>query len=70
MATAVSAHRLPKDRGHIFGHIEVPGAARSDPAHWSRRIRLVNVARRTGGLSESPAWFTMAWFTMGRGRPS
>ncbi|WP_433573161.1 N-acetylmuramoyl-L-alanine amidase [Streptomyces sp. CA-251247] len=36
---------IPKDRTHIIGHNEVPGATHSDPGpfwDWGRYIRLVN----------------------------
>ncbi|MFF8842083.1 N-acetylmuramoyl-L-alanine amidase [Streptomyces sp. NPDC015127] len=38
---------IPKDREHIIGHREVPGATHTDPGpywDWSRYIRLVNFA--------------------------
>ncbi|QNP66951.1 N-acetylmuramoyl-L-alanine amidase [Streptomyces genisteinicus] len=38
---------IPKDRAHIIGHHEVPGATHTDPGplwDWSRYIRLVNFA--------------------------
>ncbi|MER6912618.1 peptidoglycan recognition family protein [Streptomyces sp. NPDC000594] len=39
---------IPKDRTHIIGHHEVPGATHSDPGphwDWTRYVRLVNAAR-------------------------
>ncbi|MEV6752695.1 peptidoglycan recognition family protein [Streptomyces sp. NPDC051214] len=38
---------IPKDREHIIGHAEVPGADHTDPGphwDWTRYIRLVNSA--------------------------
>lgn len=38
---------IPKDRGHIIGHHEVPGTDHTDPGphwDWDRYIRLVNSA--------------------------
>ncbi|MEV0522452.1 N-acetylmuramoyl-L-alanine amidase [Streptomyces sp. NPDC050439] len=38
---------IPKDREHIIGHVEVPGADHTDPGphwDWTRYIRLVNSA--------------------------
>ncbi|MET0234029.1 MAG: N-acetylmuramoyl-L-alanine amidase [Kibdelosporangium sp.] len=38
-------YRIPKDRAHIIGHNEVPGADHTDPGplwDWTRYIRLVN----------------------------
>lgn len=38
---------IPKDREHIIGHVEVPGADHTDPGRhwdWTRYIRLVNSA--------------------------
>ncbi|MGW2224412.1 N-acetylmuramoyl-L-alanine amidase [Streptomyces formicae] len=42
-----SKYGIPKDREHIIGHSEVPGADHTDPGpywDWSRYIRLVNFA--------------------------
>jgi N-acetylmuramoyl-L-alanine amidase len=36
---------IPKDRSHIIGHIEVPGATHTDPGpywDWTKYMRLVN----------------------------
>ncbi|CAM4113463.1 N-acetylmuramoyl-L-alanine amidase [Kibdelosporangium persicum] len=38
-------YRIPKDRSHIIGHNEVPGATHTDPGplwDWTRYLRLVN----------------------------
>ncbi|MGW7069856.1 N-acetylmuramoyl-L-alanine amidase [Streptomyces sp. NPDC054855] len=38
---------IPKNREHIIGHVEVPGADHTDPGQhwdWTRYIRLVNSA--------------------------
>ncbi|MFC0113170.1 N-acetylmuramoyl-L-alanine amidase [Kibdelosporangium aridum] len=36
---------IPRDRGHIIGHNEVPGATHTDPGplwDWTRYMRLIN----------------------------
>ncbi|MFD4142093.1 N-acetylmuramoyl-L-alanine amidase [Streptomyces sp. NBC_00390] len=46
-ATVCDRYGIPKDRAHIIGHNEVPGATHRDPGpywDWSRYIRLVNFA--------------------------
>jgi N-acetyl-anhydromuramyl-L-alanine amidase AmpD len=46
-AAVCDRYGIPKDRAHIIGHNEVPGASHSDPGphwDWSRYIRLVNFA--------------------------
>ncbi|MEU3601540.1 peptidoglycan recognition family protein [Streptomyces sp. NPDC006798] len=46
-AAICDRHGIPKDREHIIGHHEVPGATHTDPGpHWDwvRYIRLVNFA--------------------------
>lgn len=38
-------YRIPRDRGHIIGHNEVPGATHTDPGplwDWTRYMRLIN----------------------------
>ncbi|GAA0628641.1 N-acetylmuramoyl-L-alanine amidase [Kutzneria viridogrisea] len=37
-------YRIPKDRKHIIGHVEVPGSTHTDPGpywDWTRYMRLV-----------------------------
>ncbi|MFE0427450.1 N-acetylmuramoyl-L-alanine amidase [Streptomyces sp. NPDC058953] len=46
-AAICDRHGIPKDRAHIIGHHEVPGATHTDPGplwDWVRYIRLVNFA--------------------------
>ncbi|MER7047099.1 peptidoglycan recognition family protein [Streptomyces jumonjinensis] len=46
-ASICDRYSIPKDRAHIIGHHEVPGAAHTDPGpywDWTRYIRLVNFA--------------------------
>ncbi|MEV6653165.1 peptidoglycan recognition family protein [Streptomyces sp. NPDC051219] len=46
-ATVCDTYGIPKDRAHIIGHHEVPGATHTDPGplwDWARYIRLVNFA--------------------------
>ncbi|QKW10478.1 N-acetylmuramoyl-L-alanine amidase [Streptomyces sp. NA04227] len=46
-ASICDKYGIPKDRAHIIGHHEVPGADHTDPGpywDWSRYIRLVNFA--------------------------
>ncbi|GGZ49609.1 amidase [Streptomyces inusitatus] len=46
-ASVCDRYGIPKDRAHIIGHHEVPGATHSDPGphwDWTRYIRLVNFA--------------------------
>ncbi|MBV9847722.1 MAG: N-acetylmuramoyl-L-alanine amidase [Kutzneria sp.] len=38
-------YRIPRDRNHIIGHVEVPGATHTDPGpywDWTRYMNLVN----------------------------
>ncbi|MEV6399953.1 peptidoglycan recognition family protein [Streptomyces sp. NPDC051907] len=45
-ASVCDRYGIPKDRAHIIGHNEVPGATHSDPGpHWDwvRYIRMVNL---------------------------
>ncbi|GHF50005.1 N-acetylmuramoyl-L-alanine amidase [Streptomyces mashuensis] len=40
-------YRIPVDRGHIVGHVEVPGTDHTDPGphwDWERYLRLVRAA--------------------------
>lgn len=46
-ASVCNRYGIPKDREHIIGHHEVPGASHTDPGpnwDWVRYIRLVNFA--------------------------
>lgn len=46
-ASVCDRYGIPKDREHIIGHNEVPGADHTDPGplwDWTRYIRLVNFA--------------------------
>lgn len=46
-AAVCDAYGIPKDRDHIIGHHEVPGADHTDPGplwDWDRYIALVNAA--------------------------
>ncbi|GHE31361.1 MULTISPECIES: N-acetylmuramoyl-L-alanine amidase [Streptomyces] len=46
-AALCDTYGIPKDRSHILGHTEVPGADHTDPGShwdWTRYIRLVNNA--------------------------
>ncbi|GLF93302.1 N-acetylmuramoyl-L-alanine amidase [Streptomyces yaizuensis] len=46
-AAVCDRYGIPKDRTHIIGHHEVPGATHGDPGafwDWTRYVRLVNVA--------------------------
>ncbi|MER5766544.1 N-acetylmuramoyl-L-alanine amidase [Streptomyces sp. NPDC001985] len=46
-ASVCERYGIPKDRAHIIGHHEVPGATHTDPGplwDWTRYIRLVNFA--------------------------
>lgn len=46
-AAVCDTYGIPKDRAHIIGHHEVPGATHTDPGplwDWARYIRLVNFA--------------------------
>ncbi|MEU4492128.1 peptidoglycan recognition family protein [Streptomyces sp. NPDC023998] len=46
-ASVCDRYGIPKDRAHIIGHNEVPGATHTDPGplwDWVRYIRLVNFA--------------------------
>ncbi|WP_330242026.1 N-acetylmuramoyl-L-alanine amidase [Streptomyces sp. NBC_00525] len=45
-ASICDRYGIPKDRAHILGHAEVPGADHTDPGpnwDWVRYIRLVNL---------------------------
>ncbi|QDY80527.1 N-acetylmuramoyl-L-alanine amidase [Streptomyces qinzhouensis] len=45
-AAVCDRYGIPKDRAHIVGHHEVPGATHTDPGpywDWARYIRLVNL---------------------------
>ncbi|WP_084960071.1 N-acetylmuramoyl-L-alanine amidase [Thermoactinospora rubra] len=60
---------IPKDRRHIVGHNEVPGATHSDPGrhwNWTRYMQLVAGGEQTwstvvDGPSAGPAWGTSAF---------
>ncbi|MEV1286444.1 N-acetylmuramoyl-L-alanine amidase [Micromonospora sp. NPDC049679] len=57
-------YRIPKDRRHILGHIEVPGADHTDPGphwNWNYYMRLV-----TGGWSTTVDNLTPGRFTASR----
>ncbi|MDJ1132948.1 N-acetylmuramoyl-L-alanine amidase [Streptomyces iconiensis] len=44
-ANVCDRHGIPKDRAHIIGHNEVPGADHTDPGphwDWARYLKLVN----------------------------
>ncbi|MDC2959941.1 N-acetylmuramoyl-L-alanine amidase [Streptomyces gilvifuscus] len=46
-AAVCAKYGIPKDRGHIIGHYEVPGTDHTDPGpnwDWTRFIRMVNFA--------------------------
>ncbi|MEU6124875.1 N-acetylmuramoyl-L-alanine amidase [Streptomyces sp. NPDC047123] len=46
-AAICSTYGIPKDREHIIGHNEVPGADHTDPGpywDWTRYLRIVNFA--------------------------
>jgi hypothetical protein len=54
-------YRIPKDRAHIIGHIEVPGADHTDPGphwNWNYYMRLV-----AGGWSTTVDNLTSGRFT-------
>ncbi|GAA5042910.1 hypothetical protein HNP84_002076 [Thermocatellispora tengchongensis] len=45
-------YKIPKDRKHIIGHVEAPGATHTDPGKhwdWARYMRYVN-----GGVADNP----------------
>jgi uncharacterized protein YraI len=44
---------IPKDRSHIIGHVEVPGATHDDPGPYFDWTRFMNLVR--GGSSATPA---------------
>ncbi|MGW2862189.1 N-acetylmuramoyl-L-alanine amidase [Streptomyces sp. NPDC001205] len=47
-ATICARYRIPVDRTHIIGHVEVPGTDHTDPGpywDWARYLRLVGAAR-------------------------
>ncbi|MCW7990468.1 N-acetylmuramoyl-L-alanine amidase [Streptomyces sp. SID8375] len=44
-AAICDRYRIPKDREHIIGHVEVPGTDHTDPGEfwdWARYLHLVN----------------------------
>ncbi|MCF3145574.1 N-acetylmuramoyl-L-alanine amidase [Streptomyces platensis] len=44
-AAICDRYRIPKDREHIIGHVEVPGTDHTDPGEfwdWARYLQLVN----------------------------
>ncbi|MEU7044771.1 N-acetylmuramoyl-L-alanine amidase [Streptomyces varsoviensis] len=46
-AAICDRYAIPKTRGHIIGHVEVPGTDHTDPGRywdWNRYMRLVNEA--------------------------
>ncbi|WP_282791630.1 N-acetylmuramoyl-L-alanine amidase [Streptomyces sp. CC224B] len=46
-AAICDRYGIPKNRQHIIGHVEVPGADHTDPGRywdWSRYIRMINLA--------------------------
>ncbi|MEU9485220.1 N-acetylmuramoyl-L-alanine amidase [Streptomyces decoyicus] len=46
-AAICDRYRIPKDRKHIIGHVEVPGTDHTDPGEfwdWARYLQLVNDA--------------------------
>jgi hypothetical protein len=46
-AAICAKYRIPRDRAHIIGHNEVPGADHTDPGpnwDWTRFMRLVDIA--------------------------
>ncbi|MGW7489687.1 N-acetylmuramoyl-L-alanine amidase [Streptomyces sp. NPDC054786] len=46
-AAICDRYRIPKDREHIIGHVEVPGTDHTDPGEfwdWARYLQLVNEA--------------------------
>ncbi|MEW2293939.1 N-acetylmuramoyl-L-alanine amidase [Streptomyces sp. NPDC006743] len=50
-------YRIPVDREHIIGHVEVPGTDHTDPGpywDWDRYLRLVRRARTAPAPSTSP----------------
>lgn len=52
-AAICDRYRIPKDREHIIGHVEVPGTDHTDPGEfwdWARYLQLVDEAswRRSG----------------------
>ncbi|MEW2496764.1 N-acetylmuramoyl-L-alanine amidase [Streptomyces nodosus] len=47
-AAICGRYGIPVDRGHIIGHVEVPGTDHTDPGphwDWARYLRLVRAAR-------------------------
>ncbi|SDX90562.1 N-acetylmuramoyl-L-alanine amidase [Micromonospora pattaloongensis] len=54
-------YRIPKDRAHIIGHIEVPGATHTDPGrywNWNHYLRLVRGGWSTTVDNRTPGRFT------------
>ncbi|PBC86375.1 N-acetylmuramoyl-L-alanine amidase [Streptomyces sp. 2224.1] len=50
-AAICDRYRIPKDREHIIGHVEVPGTDHTDPGEfwdWARYLMLVNEASWRG----------------------
>ncbi|MET7795057.1 N-acetylmuramoyl-L-alanine amidase [Streptomyces decoyicus] len=50
-AAICDRYRIPKDRKHIIGHVEVPGTDHTDPGEfwdWARYLQLVNDASWQG----------------------
>jgi N-acetyl-anhydromuramyl-L-alanine amidase AmpD len=46
-ASICERHGIPRNRGHIIGHHEVPGSDHTDPGRhwdWKRYLRLVKSA--------------------------
>jgi N-acetyl-anhydromuramyl-L-alanine amidase AmpD len=60
---------IPKDRSHIIGHNEVPGATHTDPGShwdWNYYMSLVKESQElvfdnTGAKMASDAWGTSSW---------
>ncbi|HEY9440611.1 MAG TPA: peptidoglycan recognition family protein, partial [Streptomyces sp.] len=51
-AAICGRYGIPVDRGHIVGHVEVPGADHTDPGphwDWKRYMRLVAAAKAANG---------------------
>ncbi|MFE3740304.1 N-acetylmuramoyl-L-alanine amidase [Streptomyces sp. NPDC059134] len=56
-------HRIPVDREHIVGHVEVPGTDHTDPGplwDWDRYLKLVREAKPIPSPSPSPSGSTAA----------
>ncbi|MBB1258694.1 N-acetylmuramoyl-L-alanine amidase [Streptomyces alkaliterrae] len=57
-ANICDRHGIPKDREHIIGHNEVPGADHTDPGphwDWPRYLRMVRDARPVPSPSPTPS---------------